>query len=89
MSHVIAVISDTEARAGQIAAYLGIETPHLFGAGMASEFEGLRADRVLIDGASVIDGDYAKVTRATALKAPGSVISFVTVRNVWHSERDR
>lgn len=78
---VVAVISETKDRAAQIADCLGIDTPWLFGDGMADEFEGLRADRVLIDATSPIDANFAHVTRATSAKTPGCSISFVTVRN--------
>lgn len=78
---VVAVISETKARAATIADCLGIDTPWLFGHGMADELEGLRADRILIDGTSRIDGNFAHVTRAASLKIPGCSLSFVTVRN--------
>lgn len=78
---VVAVISETKDRAARIADCLGIDTPWLFGDGMSDEFEGLRADRVLIDATSPIDGNFAHVTRVASLKTPGCSISFVTVRN--------
>lgn len=78
---VVAVISETKDRAATIADCLGIDTPWLFGDGMADELEGLRADRILIDATSPIDGNFAPVTRAASLKTPGCSLSFVTVRN--------
>lgn len=78
---VIAVISETKDRAATIADCLGIDTPWLFGDGMADELEGLRADRILIDATSRIDGNFAPVTRAASLKTPGCSLSFVSVRN--------
>jgi hypothetical protein len=78
---VVAVISETKDRAATIADCLGIDTPWLFGDGMADELEGLRVDRILIDATSPIDGNFAHVTRAASLKTPGCSLSFVTVRN--------
>ena len=79
----VAVIAQTQDRAAEIADILGIERPWVFGARMAGAFEGLRADRVLIDAdaAPAIDRRFLETAHATALKTPGGRVHFVTVRD--------
>lgn len=79
----VAVIARTQDRAAEIADILGVERPAIFGAGDGHQFEGLRADRVLIDAdsATAIDNRFLQTAHATALKTPGGQIHFVTVRD--------
>ncbi|WP_458317130.1 hypothetical protein [Mycolicibacterium brisbanense] len=79
----VAVIAHTQARALEIADILGIDKPWVFGARMVSSFEGLRADRVIIDAdsATAIDRRFLQAAHATALKTPGGRVHFVTVRD--------
>lgn len=79
----VAVIARTQDRAAEIADILGIDRPLVFGAGDGHAFEGLRADRVLVDAdsATAIDPRFLQTAHATALKAPGGQIHFVTVRD--------
>lgn len=79
----VAVIAQTQARALEIADILGIDKPWVFGARMANSFEGLRADRVIIDAdsATAIDRRFLETAHATALKTPGGRVHFVTVRD--------
>ncbi|OCB09253.1 hypothetical protein A5717_26115 [Mycolicibacterium porcinum] len=80
----VAVIAQTQDRAIEIADILGIERPWVFGARDGLDFEGLRADRVLIDAdsASAIDPRFLQTAHATAMKTPGGRVHFVTVRSV-------
>ena len=77
----VAVIAQTKARAEEIALSLGIDAPWLFGNRMASTFDGLRVDRVLIDADSAIDPAFIATAHANARKTPGGTVSFVTVRD--------
>lgn len=79
----VAVIARTQDRAQEIADILGIDRPWVFGAKDGHAFEGLRADRVLIDADSdtAIDPRFLQTAHATALKTPGGRIHFVTVRD--------
>lgn len=79
----VAVIARTQDRAAEIADILGIDRPWVFGAQDGHTFEGLRADRVLIDAdsATAIDNRFLQTAHATALKTPGGKIHFVTVRD--------
>lgn len=79
----VAVIAQTKDRAAEIADILGIEQPWVFGARDGLAFEGLRADRVLIDAdsATAIDNRFLQTAHATAMKTPGGQVHFVTVRD--------
>lgn len=79
----VAIIAQTQNRAAEIADILGIDRPCVFGAGDGHQFEGLRADRVIIDAdsATAIDSRFLQTAHATALKTPGGQIHFVTVRD--------
>ena len=79
----VAIIAQTQNRAAEIADILGIERPCVFGARDGHQFEGLRADRVIIDAdsATAIDRRFLETAHATALKTPGGQVHFVTVRD--------
>ncbi|SIM00904.1 Uncharacterised protein [Mycobacteroides abscessus subsp. abscessus] len=81
---ITAVVAQTKRAARQLAANLGIDTPHTFGAGCVSAFEGLRADRVLIHADANIPDDFMHTIYCTALKTPprGAPILRVSVRPV-------
>lgn len=76
-----AIVAQSKERAKQLAHELGIDTRFIFGAKMAAAFEGLRADRVLIDADAQIDDRFLATIHATVLKMPaGGIVRFVTVR---------
>lgn len=74
-----AIVAQTKIRAKRIADELGIERPQLFGAQMARAFEGLRADRVLIDAEAKISTDFLSTIHATTRKMPGGMVRFVAL----------
>lgn len=75
-----AIVAQTQLRAKRIAHDLGIDGARLFGVRMARAFDGLRADRVLIDADSAISDDFLASIYAAARKMPGDgIVRFVTV----------
>lgn len=75
-----AIVAQTKTRAKRIADELGIDRPQLFGAQMARAFEGLRADRVLIDAEATISDDFLSTIHATTRKMPGGgLVRFVAL----------
>lgn len=75
-----AIVAQTKVRAKRIAHELGIDRPQLFGAQMAPAFEGLRADRVLIDADATISDSFLSTIHATTRKMPGGgIVRFVAL----------
>lgn len=76
-----AVVAQTKERARQIAWELGIEwagTPLTFGARSERSFDGLRADRVIIDADAKIADSFIRTIYHNVLKTRGAgVVRFI------------
>ncbi|CAN5146120.1 hypothetical protein BH11ACT6_BH11ACT6_34790 [soil metagenome] len=83
---VTAVVAQTKADARELARQLVLDDDRalLFGATMARQFEGLRADLVLIDVDAEISDDFMDTIRATVLKNPGGGGEIRYVRGQKH-----
>lgn len=69
-----AVVAQTQKQAVELAALLGFDEFWAFGVRSESTFEGMRADRILIDAEARISDRFLDTIYATAAKSRGRVV---------------